>query len=280
MPIVGRSNSTPVRRRWLGLVASGALGAALFFMGRLSAPHASPGTTSAEPEASDLPSQPNPHTKLGVRARSIPRLAAPGSPEACAATTDQDRKDTAAFVMDSLFGRIEMFSHSPMFATAEARANQLRPFVHGLADGIRKTRPDLFKALAEDFNDRLCKEEMSDDRTILLSYFAADLPEMVDTRGLDCFFSRAKGKEDVPLWSMLDAWRASGLEKTAALAQVQDTASDQRTIRRFMTPEDQQAARSAGANAEMAASGEKSAPLPTPLPSGQELSPAPAPSQN
>jgi hypothetical protein len=261
-----------LRRRWPGLLAGGAAGIALFFLGRLSAPEVRPAESPADAPAAGSSGQPNLPAERVVR--SVPRLAAPAHSEACAQATDQDRKDTATFVVDRLFGVLEVFAHNPMFSTAESRANQLRPFVHGLAEGIRQTRPDLLKALAEDFNERLCQDGgMSDDKTILLSYLATHLPEMVDNRGLDCFFTRANGKEDASLWHMLDAWRGTGLPKTAALARVQASASDQRTIRRFMTPEEESAAVAVEANSLLALSGEQSAALPIPAPSGQQPGP-------
>jgi hypothetical protein len=280
MSVVGHSRAKKPRRGWLGLLASGVFGVVLFLLGRLSAPEALAEKRPNDAQASDQPIQSSPRSQRGFRARDVPKLAAPATPEVCTPTTDQNRKDTATSVVDNLLRRVGDFGQNPRFPTAEARANQLRPFVHGLAEGIRQTRPDLFKALTEDFNDRLCKEGMSDDKTILLSNLATDLPEIVDGKGFDCFFTGAKGKEDVPLWSMLDAWRASGLEKTAALAQVEATASDKRTIRRLVTHEEEMAARSAGGeNSRVVVPGAMGNLLPTPSPTGEELSP-PAPSRN
>lgn len=279
MPIVGHNGIGPAPRRWPGLLASGIAGVMLFFLGRLSAREAGPEKSLSDDQTPELPSQPRPRAQRGFLAHGVPRPAALGTPDSCTQTTDQDRKDTATFVVDNLFRRVEPYIHDPIFPTAEARANQLRPFINGLAEGIRQTRPDLFKALGEDFDDRLCNGGMSDDKTLLLSYLAADLPEMADSKGFDCFFTRAKGKEDVPLWYMLDAWQASGLEKTAALAQVQATASDERTIRRLKPIEEQRAARMVEENQRVAATRAQGAPFSNRPPSGQEL-PPPTPVQN
>ena len=215
------------------------------------------------------------------RARALrppPKVLIPDKTDSSSGPTEQDRKNTVTFVMNRLFHRIDGLSRMPHMQSAESRANMAREYARGIADALRMGRSDLYQALSQDFNDRLCNQTMPDDQTILLSYFALELPEIVDNKGLECFFGRAKGKEDVPLWYMMDAWRNSGGEKPAALAAIEATATDQRTIQRFMSPEQEEAARSAEATGAPATA---SNPLPTPTPTPfPQLAPGPAPSPN
>jgi hypothetical protein len=145
--------------------------------------------------------------------------------------------------MDRLFRRIEGLDHFPGMENPERRANTAREYVRGVADALRVGRSDLFETMSQDFKDRLCKDAMSDDKTILLSYLAMELPETVNNEGLDCLFGRSKGKENATLWNMMDAWRASGGEKPGALAAIEATATDERTLLRLKSPEEEASAR-------------------------------------
>jgi hypothetical protein len=235
MQSIGHDNQLAARSRWLGFVAMGLFGAMLFFVGRISAPRARVTEASASPT--------------------------------CSAPSDQARSNTARMVTGRLFQRIERIARMPGMENPESRANMVREYARGLADAVRMGRSDLYRALSQDFDDRLCKETMPDDKIILLAYFAMELPEVVDNRGLECFFSRAKGKENVALWYMMDAWRQSGRDKTAALAAIEATATDPRTVRRFMSPEQQEAAFNAAANGEATASfGAAITAIPQPAP--------------
>jgi hypothetical protein len=275
MQAVVRSRHVANRFRWKGLLVGGLVGTMCFLLGRASAPQASAGGNPAVPQVDDSTGLEG----AGTRPRALrpPKLLIPDKTETCSGTTDQDRKDTVTFVMNRLFHRIEGLGRLSGLESAEMRANMAREYARGLADAIRMGRSDLYQALTQDFNDRLCNQTMPEDKTILLSYFATELPEIVDNKGLECFFGRAKGKEDASLWYMMDAWRNTGGEKPTALAAIEATATDQRTIRRFMSPEQEEAARSAEATG---ASGTVTRPLPTPaptpspqLPSGQAASP-------
>jgi hypothetical protein len=41
------------------------------------------------------------------------------------------------------------------------------------------------------------------------------------------------------LWTALDAWSGSGLPKTEAIKRIEQTATDSRTIRRLLSPDEQ-----------------------------------------
>jgi hypothetical protein len=98
-------------------------------------------------------------------------------------------------------------------------------------------RSDLYEALSQDFSDRLCNHKLADDQSMVLSYFAMELPEMVNNRGLDCFFGRAGQKEDATLWYMMDAWRGSGNDRPESLTALAANAKDNRTLWRLLPPE-------------------------------------------
>jgi hypothetical protein len=132
----------------------------------------------------------------------------------------------------------------------EASANMVRTYVQGMADTIRQTSPAVRSALAEEFTQRLCGEALRDDELITMAYLALELPDIASTKGFDCLFSRRGTREDTVLWSMLDAWRHSGQEKTAAIAAIEQTASDPRTQRRLLPRAAELLLRKAGVPAE------------------------------
>lgn len=239
---------TSRQSRWVGRLVLAILGAVLFFVGRLSGARVTP----AEPHA------PVPQMAGAVESESapvhlptsVPRLRSlPPSKtdENCPGPSEQARRDTATAMMDGLLRRIEGLEHFPGMDNPERRASTARDYARGLADALRAGRSDLYEAMSEDLSDRLCSGPMADDKIILMSYLAMELPEMVGSRGLDCYFGRAKGKENAALWNMIDAWRTSGSEKPKALSLLEATSTDERTLRRLASPEEAAAARAAAA---------------------------------
>ena len=91
-------------------------------------------------------------------------------------------------------------------------------------------------AFSELFTSSLCGGELGEDQATTLAYAALMLPDIPTAQGFDCFFGKAK--EGFAFWTMLDAWKHSGLKETPILAQIRATATDPRTVRRFAATED------------------------------------------
>jgi hypothetical protein len=151
---------------------------------------------------------------------------------------EQARAAKAEFVIDQVFKRLRATASQPLiFQTPEAQANSVREYMTGLVEGAVIASPRMREAFSAQFTSALCDKSLADEEVITLAHLAMVLPDAPTPRSLDCFFSGSK-KEDVPLWSMLDAWRNSGLEKTATLAKLETTSKDPRTARRFLSPEE------------------------------------------
>jgi len=148
----------------------------------------------------------------------------------------QARMARAAHLLGGVFDQLDAQARRGI-APAEARAGMVLPYLSGVLKGALQADPALRSAFAAQFTAALCDRDrdLADDRAISLAQMALGYPDMASEQAFECFFARAK--EDVPLWSMLDAWRRSGLGKTPAIARLEASATDSRTTRRFSSPE-------------------------------------------
>jgi len=240
-----RGVGAAVRRTLLtGLLVAGAFGAGRISVGRRS-------------DAAERPSlDPAPAAvTAGVAARSRPVVQrspisvrpppAPGAAADVDPGLGQARVDRAAFVLDRVFERIRLMSAVDDLPSAEAQATAVGPYLTGLLEGAVQSDPGMRSAFGSALRSRLCGDRApSDAEVISLAQMVTVLPDVATEESLDCFF--AKAKEDVPLWSMIDAWRSSGLPKTAALARLEASAQDARTVRRLGDPEEQGRRRAPG----------------------------------
>ena len=234
---VRRGMGVTARRTLLiGLLVAGAFGA-----GRISA--------GRRPDGAERPS-PDPApaaATAAVAARSRPVQPLPisvGPPPAPGAAADMDpnreqaRVDRAGFLLDRVFEQLKRMSAREELPSAEAQATAVESYLTGLLEGAVDSDPGMRSAFGASLRSRLCGDRApSDAEAISLARMVTVLPDVATAESLDCFF--AKAKENVPLWSMLDAWRSSGLPKTAALARLEASAQDARTVRRLGDPEKQ-----------------------------------------
>jgi hypothetical protein len=139
-------------------------------------------------------------------------------------------------MVSSLFRRFHRMGGASA-GVPETSANALRPYLQGLADAVKQTSPAVRGALADEFTERLCGRALDDAELITMAYLGLEIPDITSPRAFDCVFSRRGGQEDVVLWYMLDAWRHSGQDKSAAIAQIERTAVDPRTQRRLLSRE-------------------------------------------
>jgi hypothetical protein len=202
-----------------------------FALGRATGP----GTRAIESEAGEPEIA---QKKPGARTRaSIPKLAvaAPAAAPECGEAVD--RRPTAASLVETLFlrlpSRVGGWDDGP-----EASANLIRPYLKGLVEGVRQSSPAVQAAFVQEFTERLCRGGLGDDQLVAMAYLGMELPGLTELRAYECVFSQRK-QEDVVTWYMLDAWRQSGQDKSPAIAELQRTATDPRTRRRFLTRDEE-----------------------------------------
>jgi len=225
------------RRVLVAALLASSLGAS-FALGRATRSPVAPPPASAEGAGADATGR-----RPWSKPRSpLPRLAQlPAAPPAECENTD--RRATATSLVETLLKRLPGRRTGGWEEGPEASANAVRPYLQGLADGVKQSSPAVKAAFTDEFTERLCRGSLADDELIAMAYLGQEMPEITGPRAFDCVFSRRGKQEDVVLWYMLDAWRLSGQEKSAAIAQIQRTATDPRTLRRFMSREEEMAMR-------------------------------------
>ena len=222
------------------------MAAAIFGFGMLAGRWGSPVAARA-PEAEQLqcPNQapPRPAVKNSARvaaAEKRPFLVRPvdlyqvenGEAE------QRYRKEQAHDLMNLLRARVTEADQLTRGADPEAAANQSFLYLMGWIDSVTRTAPDMVDELAAEVDESMCNKGTSPTELIVMSRVLMRMPELADSKGFDCLFSQ-HGSEDVVLWTGLDAWSRSGLPKGDALAKIQQSAKDERTLKRFLSPEDQ-----------------------------------------
>jgi hypothetical protein len=217
----------------LAFAAAGFLADRLLLTGSVEQPvaaanHLESGSAGPRPAAGPAQRRPG----------AFPRFAVSNASSADAGAEASALRERAASVFAGLFQRLDVIKRAMPQATPEARVNNLRPFIAGMAEGIRQVNPQLTEALAEELRSRLCQQRPSADEAILLAYLGSEMPEATSVEAFDCFFASAGAREDAPLWYMLDAWRDSGQGAPPALAQIRARAVDPRTLRRLQPGSD------------------------------------------
>ena len=208
-----------------------------FLLGRASTPRRSPPVASpVTPETTERPTAPAPAQSLVRALRRLPVLpAAGGASGAEDPELAETRSKRAHRLFANVFRRLEIQKKGG-FNESEARVMSVVPYLDGLIHGALEADPAMRGAFAEAFTSSLCGGELGDDEAGEMAYTALMLPDIPTSQGFDCFF--AKGKEGFAFWTMLDAWRHSGLKETPILADIHAKATDPRTVRRFAAPED------------------------------------------
>jgi hypothetical protein len=115
----------------------------------------------------------------------------------------------------------------------EAQANAAEPYLIGMIQAIRAIDPNILTALRDVYADELCG---SGDipREQVMTYARAVMFEarLGSARGLECALKQ-NAREDVVLWSLLDAWNSTGRDPLPILATIGAAATDERTRRRL-----------------------------------------------
>jgi hypothetical protein len=123
-------------------------------------------------------------------------------------------------------------------SSPEAAANEISVYMHAWADTVVRTAPDLVDELASQIELTMCDPQARPAQLIVMSRVIGKMPELANAHSFECLFTQHP-QEDIVLWSALDAWRAAGRPKSAAIARIEQTASDSRTRQRLKSPEEQ-----------------------------------------
>jgi hypothetical protein len=177
---------------------------------------------------------------------SFPKLAravsAPGTETASPAEQARRDAEQARREIDDLFASLR---NAKLYAdrTAELAVSSIGRDLSAWALRIYHKEPHLLQPLAQEVEGRLCGPLPGTPELVLLSRIGLLLPQLTSQRGFDCVFSRHQ-QEDIATWSLLDAWRNSGLDLSPTLVALQERATDSRTRRLFMTADEELALRS------------------------------------
>jgi len=227
------ARTSPARfRQRAPLLMAGALGLVLGAMLQGLRP-VHPETPPSEPGAH------GPDTEVGRRdppACPPPQRRTTATPSA---PKSEDEEREASYrtqqsreIVDLLSERFRAVSAAFPQGQPEFVADHLRLYQVGLVDGILRTAPELTGPLGKHVESALCDPQAGDAMHMVMARLAGDTPELASPRGFDCIFQR-RGKEDVVLWTALDAWRRSGLARTDGLEKLERSASDARTKQRL-----------------------------------------------
>jgi hypothetical protein len=127
----------------------------------------------------------------------------------------------------------------------EAAANQAEPYLLGMIHAMRTIDPQLLVGLRDEFAADLCGPSARSGVDLMM-YAKAVLMDssIASSKANNCALKRLDA-EDATLWSLLDAWNASGREPLPALADIRRWAVDERTMRRLGSPREAAEARMA-----------------------------------
>jgi hypothetical protein len=120
----------------------------------------------------------------------------------------------------------------------EAQVNNITDYLRGILVGIRATDPSVIGALRAEYEGALCgSNSPSDVEVLVFTKLAVMQPEVASPRALNCAIERRQ-TEDIVMWSLLDAWSATGQAPLAAVSSLEGRFSDPRTLQRLRTPEE------------------------------------------
>lgn len=114
-------------------------------------------------------------------------------------------------------------------ASAEEIASEFHGDLRGISSVIREVVPA--EIAAPMIARELCRDGVSDDTRLALSWLVVRTPAFGSVGGLDCVLDRTE--EDAVLAAALDAWQAGGLGDSPAWRRWRDNATDPGIRRRF-----------------------------------------------
>lgn len=163
----------------------------------------------------------------------VPRARPVASADVRDPSTQRDyRAHQSEQVLKLMLSRVDAAMSVVPGGNAEAAAAMVRDYQRGIVDGYLRTTPDLIDELAEQVEQQLCRPDTPTSHLVSMARLIGDVPELAGEAGFDCVFSD-RAREDVVLWTMLDAWRNAQLPKTPAMARLEQTTTDERIRARF-----------------------------------------------
>lgn len=117
--------------------------------------------------------------------------------------------------------------------SAEGIATSISAYMHGLADALIRTAPDLVDAMAGELEQAMCEPNTDPAELIAVSQLIARLPELANEKSFECVF-KLHAEEDAVLWQALDAFNVTGMPKPQALLELAQTSTDPRTHKRLL----------------------------------------------
>jgi hypothetical protein len=218
----------PFNRAIAGAIALTVLAVTFLFIGALSGRHKDKSASAADDvaEGGDRAAESTRALAAAPLSRPAPRAADDGASR----RAEEQRK--ASVLLDGVRFRMLNLVPNPEEVGLEAVGNMMEPYVQGTLSTLRSVNPALIGALRDSLVERTCAHPQSDVELMLAARMLLTDSNLGAPRIFDCGL-RGRKKEDIVLWTMLDAWRAAGRPSTEVVADIKAFAIDERTIRRL-----------------------------------------------
>ena len=150
-----------------------------------------------------------------------------------AARRRSETEHKARMAVDSLTRELLQQAQANERYGIEAVGHSMTPYLTGMMTGLRHGRSGARARDGRVLAERTCSHPQSDVELMMVSQMVFAAPaELGTSRTFECGL-RGRKKEDVPLWEMIDAWRVSGQAMPQAIAEMQASATDERTKQRL-----------------------------------------------
>jgi hypothetical protein len=195
------------------------------------APSATPGGEGALEPAAETGGGPRGEARNPGGTSAHARLSTDAVAEE-AARRRAELQQQARTLVDDVSTQLLIEAKATAADSVEAAGFGMTQYLRGMVAGLR-SNPELLTQVGEALAERTCSHPQSDLELVMVSQMVMAAPEVLAApRTFDCALS-GRTKEDVPLWSLVDAWRASGKPMPAAIAAIAASATDERTTRRL-----------------------------------------------
>jgi hypothetical protein len=229
-------------RRKPGLARSSGFWLALFAVAitttlivRAKSRHA-PSPPAEEPEVGRPPSAAGPRTGRVVMSHASVTARAETDPH-----HEEAREKThtlLTFVSTKLLNDAQTLEPLGM----ESVGNMMEGYLLGALTTVKVMNPEAYRELQTGIADHVCGNIRGDVELMMVAKMMIIDPGVGSPRALDCAFARHQ-KEDVLLWTLLDAWKGTGQVATQTLREIQGRAVDERTKLRFLSRDEEDALR-------------------------------------
>ena len=120
----------------------------------------------------------------------------------------------------------------------EAQLNAVNDFLVGAVHALRLVEPQVFRAMADEWEDDICSGTHKEDVNLMLFARLGTIEaDIASPKALSCALD-GRPQEDIVLWSLLRAWNAKGRPNIAPIDAIRSAATDERTRELLMPPEE------------------------------------------